>query len=217
MTTLHDIFDTDTITEEDEATPTIGALTFTTPLLDLSFKAAEVGDNVVDAGRSYLAANIIDAAADKLVTQMAAVAVRLQIALEGSEAVANDTAKRPSEFFDLETGELLEEHKERFEVRKKNQVERDFAEMSAIWQTLSELASQRADKVRSRNPMQYGWISQDGAARSGLASGPITNAKVALQYRMATTPAKLTAKANAEQTKDVEIEDTQSSLAAAFG
>lgn len=188
---MNDLFDPNTTELVTELQP--NGLLISTSMVEIRFKQAMQGDTVVDAGRGVLPINVINGLADQHIQQMARLIYDVQAAVEGLDAIGSGTVHKPSTYF--QQGVMRDEYRTLCTESQVVRAERLWAEFLGHWANIKELIQERALKLNTQAPMQFGYVGAIGA-QYGFKPGPLFSAEQALHYRMVTYTKRLAAQRN---------------------
>jgi hypothetical protein len=194
MTALASLFDDDVEVMEEIA----GEMSINTPLISLTFHTTSISTKKVDGSRTNLPINLCNSIADQLCLQMARLTYDIQVCVDGTSAVGKDQAKEPREYFDEQTGDLLDQYAQQLDETRVDRAELLWAEYLAYAVSLSALIKEQKANVRNAPPIVFAYVSARNAETFGFQTGPINSPKEAIRYRCMTHTKRLSAQRNAK-------------------
>jgi len=192
MTALATLFDENIEVVEEIA----GEMTINTPLVSLTFHTTPIGSKQVDSSHTHLPVNLCNSIADQLCLQMARLTYDIQVCVEGTEVVGKNQAKEPRDYFNEQTGELLEQYTQLLDETRVDRAELLWAEYLAYALSLSALIKEQKANIRNAPPIVFAYVSARNAEAFGFQAGPINSPKEAIRYRCVTHTKRLSAQRN---------------------
>ena len=210
---LQDLFEGEE--HNTEVTPTISnVVSIITPLFDIHFKKHDCGDVVVDGSKGITPLNVINGILDQSCNTIARLVYDIQAAVEGIQAIGNETAKLPSAYFDDESA-MKGEYKAMCSEAQVVRAERLWQEIQVHYEVLKTATRQREENFPNvSRPPQYMYCGPRHSNVLGVEEGPIYSASTAIKYRMATDSRRMIALRNSKES--INLESSLEDVANAF-